>query len=87
VAGEPFSLSVYPNPFDESITIRADLYGQGDMKVAIFDILGQMVGVKDYGIRSGTVEESISVASLSAGIYLIQVSVDNQTRQVKMIKK
>jgi hypothetical protein len=87
ISSNPFDVIIYPNPFEESITMRADLSQQSEMKVSIFDILGQIVVANDFGIKSGLVEESMPVSNLSAGIYVIQVSIDNKTTQAKMIKK
>ena len=83
----PFNVSVYPNPFNESITVHANLSEANDVKVSIFDLLGQVVGSHDYGRQSGTFEESVNVSSLSAGLYLVRVSIGDKITQVKLVKK
>jgi hypothetical protein len=87
ISNNPFNVSVYPNPFNESISIIANISESSHVKVDIFDVLGQLVGSQDFGNQSGTVEESINVNALSAGIYMVRVSINEQSTLVKLIKK
>jgi len=82
----PFKVTVYPNPFNDKIVIGAEIANEGDMQATIFDLLGQIVAFSDFGTKSGQVQESMSVSTLSSGVYVIQVSVNNRSLQTKMIK-
>jgi hypothetical protein len=78
---------VYPNPFNENITIQAIVERPVDVQVMLYDVLGQVVGSHDLGIQSGYVEKSIPVNELSLGMYIVRVLVGGQSFQVKLIKK
>ncbi len=72
-------LSVYPNPSDDFITIQ---HPTGINRIEVLDLNGKVL-IAD---ASGTA--SISVAHLSAGLYLINVTDGNgQTTTQSLIKK
>lgn len=87
ISDNPFKVLVYPNPISESITIHANLSETENVKVSIFDVLGQLVGQYDFGSQFGSFEESLNVSLLSRGLYLVRVSIGDQMTQVKLIKK
>ena len=87
IESNPFNVSVYPNPFNENITIQAIVERPVDVQVMLYDVLGQVVGSHDLGIQSGYVEKSIPVNELSLGMYIVRVLVGGQSFQVKLIKK
>lgn len=81
------NINIFPNPFNESITIRTDIGEASQMKVNIFNLLGQAVFTNNYSIQSGLVEESINVAPLSTGMYIIQVTIGGNNMVVKLLKR
>lgn len=77
---EEFTL--YPNPVDGDI-INIQLNDEEDKTVnyRVLSLLGQV-------LRKGTVSESsISVANLKAGIYLLEVAVEDEKIVKKFVKK
>jgi hypothetical protein len=87
IGNNALNVSVYPNPFSESISIQSYIGQSSHLQVGVFDVLGQLILSQDFGNQSGTVDESINVASLSAGIYMVRVSINAQSMIVKLIKK
>lgn len=74
-------LHVYPNPAKDVLNIN---YKEKITKVTIFDINGREVEV--YGLN--TANNTISVGTLSSGIYLLKVETDtSKTSVIKFVKK
>lgn len=68
----------YPNPFNPTTTIRFGLPVAGQVKLEIFNILGQKVaslaeGMMDAGFHTVSFDGS----SLSSGIYLYRIQAEN----------
>lgn len=61
------NLVLYPNPGNETIQIKSDSFD--DLNVKIYSLTGQLV---KQGIYSSG--QAIDVASLSTGLYLVQVN-------------
>jgi len=77
-ADENESVSIYPNPFNTSITITMnDLSQLNKTEVRIFDILGSQVASKAIAERSTTLE----TGNLPSGTYIYQVISNNVTIQ------
>jgi hypothetical protein len=87
VNSNPFNVFVYPNPFNESITIHANLNQNADVQVSIYDVIGQIVTSQNYGDKEGSVEEFIDVSTLSTGMYVVRVKIGESTFQTKLVKK
>lgn len=87
ISENPFNLNLYPNPFNDYITVSGVLDCGRDIKIGIMDVLGQFVYSNDLGIKSGALNESLNVSSFASGIYIVKVSIDDQTKQFKIVKK
>jgi photosystem II stability/assembly factor-like uncharacterized protein len=61
----------YPNPFNSTVTIRYDLPVDSDIKVTLYNILGEEIKVLNLFRRKGNNEERISFEELVGGIYFI----------------
>ncbi|QNJ98728.1 M14 family zinc carboxypeptidase [Constantimarinum furrinae] len=80
------SISVYPNPFDETLTIQfsADL-NLISRNIELFDIQGRTISVTSE-VKNNTIQ--ISTAHLNSGLYLLKVVNENgQTTALKKIVK
>ena len=81
VADEPIpSVTIFPNPADESISIK----GLAVKQISMYDLLGQRVITKMF---SEGEESRLQVGSLVPGIYLVRI-IDAEGRSFteKMIK-
>jgi hypothetical protein len=81
-----FALSQnHPNPFNPSTVIRFNLEKQQQVKLQIFDILGQRVATLVDGIRqAGSYEVRLDAADLSSGVYFYRLQGGNQQLTRKM---
>ena len=78
VEGDKETVSVYPNPANERVSISAS----GLKHVAVLNLLGQVVMAKD-------VDEDLAIVELSglkSGAYFIQVATETGSTTVKFVK-
>ena len=67
----------YPNPFNPSTMIKYGIPEQSNVKIEIFNMLGQSVGVLVNTDKSvGFYETTWSAANLPSGIYLISIKAE-----------
>jgi len=85
----------YPNPFNPSTTINFAVPVRSDVKITIFNILGEVVEIlHNSNIDAGTYSLSFNAAKkLSSGIYFYQIIANgidgknfNQTKKMMLIK-
>lgn len=74
---------VYPNPFEEAITISFPLE-VGDVNVSIFSIEGKLMKSELYEINAGAIQ--LNLSDLPAGIYNIQYNGEKINTNSKVIK-
>jgi hypothetical protein len=87
---EKFSLDQnYPNPFNPSTVISYSLPAASDVKIEVFNLLGQRVSllVNDR-VQSGQHTATFRSGNLSSGIYIYRLQADGftQTRKMLLIK-
>lgn len=83
---ESFSVSTYPNPFNPSTTISFDLPASSQVKLSIFNTLGQEVAqLADDRLTAGQHEISFNAAHLPSGLYFYSLSALNQTQTGKLL--
>lgn len=76
----------YPNPFNPSTKITFSVPEKGLVKVEIFNILGQAVGIlMNDVVDAGKVSVDFNASGLTSGTYLYRVSFGNQVKSGKMI--
>jgi hypothetical protein len=68
------NLSIYPNPAQDVVTVKGILNTPSDVTVAIINTLGQTVLEKSYHYTSSYFGESISIESLTNGVYFMNIT-------------
>ena len=76
------SISLYPNPVHESLFIQSSYIIQN---VSIKDITGRVV--KEQRILSNTTQENINLATLTSGVYFVNVQSKKGQYTAKIIKQ
>jgi PKD repeat protein len=82
------SVSLYPNPTEESSTLYYHLSKEGDVKIELIDVLGKkMMEMNKVAQASGEYSIQISKNELQLvnGIYLVKISIDNQSITKKLV--
>ena len=67
----------YPNPFNSSFTMKVAMPAAGEVRLAMYNVLGQLVMTQTHDLNAGWHALSISAnqsgGSLAAGVYLLQI--------------
>ncbi|MGA2668556.1 MAG: SBBP repeat-containing protein [Ignavibacteria bacterium] len=76
----------YPNPFNPSTTIVFEIPSSSNVKLVIYDMLGKedIVLVNGY-LRAGIYQVSLSMTTLSSGVYFYSLTADGYKNVKKMI--
>jgi Leucine-rich repeat (LRR) protein len=74
----PHSISLYPNPTNENITISIDNFN-GNIQTQVYDLIGNRLQISN--------ETTISLRDYARGIYLLKVSYGDKVEEMKVIKE
>jgi hypothetical protein len=75
----------YPNPFNPSTTIHFGLPEAGNVKLIVYNILGQAVATLINGFRnSGTYNVTWNASNLASGIYIYRLEAGRNVISKKM---
>ncbi len=79
-------LSVAPNPFNESISIKASsLDAESETVITITDVLGKVIKQESYtGISN--LNKSFNLENISRGLYFVSVKNNNKQSVARIIK-
>ncbi len=82
-----FSLSQnYPNPFNPSTKIKFSLARESNVKLEIYNTLGQRVETLiNQKMQAGEHEYNFNASGLSSGVYLYKINADNNVQVRKMV--
>jgi hypothetical protein len=74
---------LFPNPTSGNATVALNLQKEATVEVRIIDISGQEIATRNYGSLNGPSNIQLNTADLSAGVYMVEVRINNE----KMIKR
>jgi len=78
-------VKVYPNPVSDNLTIELDqTLGAEEISLSLFSVQGQLLHYQN--LPTGTSTANIPTKELSAGIYFMQLQLDNKQYSTKVIK-
>lgn len=81
------NLKVFPNPTDGTFIINGEAKNATQLSVNLYNTLGQIVYTKDISLKGTTINEEVRVENLSAGIYHLQLLIDKQPYNQKLLVK
>lgn len=79
----------YPNPFNPSTKIRYSIASTQNVKLVVYDLLGNEIKVLVNGVKQqGTYEVTFEAGNLPAGIYIYKLSAGefNKTGRMLLLK-
>jgi Secretion system C-terminal sorting domain len=71
-------VAIYPNPADDFANIVLDIEKKSDVAVRVLNIAGQMVSSKNFGFLNGESTINFNTSKLDAGMYMMEISLDNE---------
>jgi hypothetical protein len=77
---EETSLSYFPNPVNDKLTLKAQ---QNIQNVSVYNMLGQEVMRTEMNLQRG----ELDMSSLQSGPYFVKVSINGTVETIKIIKK
>jgi hypothetical protein len=83
------SLTIYPNPADSEIYINFSLPEPSDVGISIINYMGQLIlqNSDKKKLDSGSHTIKVLVESLSKGVYLVRININNRVFVKKVIIK
>lgn len=76
----------YPNPFNPTLTIVVGLPKVSNLKLEVYNVMGQRVAVIQNGpAQAGYREYTFDGSSLASGVYYLHAMVPGQLNQVKKV--
>ena len=82
-----FNLSIYPNPSTNLINLRFNIPDNNQVKVDIYNTLGQSVYTKTYENSIGKQNFSIDITNFTVGKYIVRINGNNYSYEQSFIKK
>ena len=82
-----YSLSQnYPNPFNPSTTIKFNIPNESNVKIAVYDILGNMIqSLVNENMKAGEYKVTWDASNYSSGIYFYKLTSGDFVESKKMI--
>ena len=85
-AEDNLDMLVYPNPFNDELFVSIKDGSDDISSVELFDLTGKSLFYKDVNTSQGNRVKLSGAESLGAGIYFLQITVNNQVVKQKIIK-
>ncbi|MGP8214167.1 MAG: T9SS type A sorting domain-containing protein [Bacteroidia bacterium] len=79
------SISVYPNPANQNLTIKFNNAKPEDARINIVDVTGREI--LTYSLSLTPYPLSMDVSALSAGVYFVKVVTNTSSQVVKFVKE
>jgi hypothetical protein len=82
------SVLVYPNPFNNEITLNFEMNTDANFSYIVTDLYGKLISEKAINsLSNGNHTETIELPLLSSGVYFITVNFNNERKAIKIIKQ
>jgi len=76
----------YPNPFNPSTSIKYSVPEAGNIRLSVFNVVGEEVAVLANGFsQAGSFEVNFDASNLSTGVYLYKLQSANSVQTKKMM--
>jgi hypothetical protein len=81
-------LKLYPNPNNGTFNVSGsfgDMTGVKDGSVEVLNAVGQVVFKESTTINNGKIDKQVRISDIAAGVYIIRVSADGKTSQLRFV--
>lgn len=80
------NVKLYPNPVQDELTLEFNAPTAGSYLLQIFSLEGKLLQSTRESASSGSNINQLNTSNLSAGMYLLRIQTDRQTKSIKFIK-
>jgi hypothetical protein len=70
------AVKIYPNPATSNTTISLNLENESQVEMKLIDVSGKTMAAKNYGSLNGSWSVNLNTSTFSAGIYLVELTID-----------
>jgi hypothetical protein len=81
------SLAVYPNPFNEMMTVSFTSDKAEAYTVSVVDLTGRVILSENKMAAEGANEEALNLQNISSGMYLLVINKGNNVLQTRIVKE
>ena len=78
------SISVFPNPTYNNTSVSLNLVESNQVMIELVNTLGQKVFIQEYAMSAGSNTVDLSVETLNAGMYYLNITVDDKLMTEKL---
>lgn len=76
---------VFPNPAAENTTVGINLTKESSVSMKFMDMSGKIIASRNYGSLNGSSTVQLNTSELQAGVYLIELTVNNEVMVKRLI--
>ena len=76
-----------PNPTGDVSTLALDLESGREVEITIRNTAGQVINTRHYGTMSGTYQFPIQLQDQPAGVYMVQLRINDRYQTFKLVKQ
>ncbi len=84
---ESDSFNLWPNPSNGTVNISFDLANTQDVKVELYNIVGELLSSRSYRNETGSFNKTINFGNLTQGMYFVKINSGNTKSIEKIIIK
>ena len=86
IPGNTASFTVYPNPANDLVNIKAEGLTSGDYTLSLCSISGQVVSSQQINVTGNKVDTRMNMKDINAGIYFLSLSSESVRETIKVVK-
>lgn len=79
-------LNIYPNPASDVVNVDLSNFGEGMVNISLFDITGKLLEQSRVAVSANMIHQ-VNMSALKSGLYLMNVSGENESSSVRVIKQ
>ncbi|WP_020536611.1 T9SS type A sorting domain-containing protein [Lewinella cohaerens] len=80
------NMSLAPNPTQGQSNVRVDFNQSVDARIDVINLMGQQIWQSPILERVNTVNETVDLSQVPAGIYLVRIQAAGQVKTIKLVK-
>lgn len=79
------TFTIYPNPTSANASVTINLKKESTVALKMMDMSGKVIASRNYGSMNGSSTVQLNTSGLEAGVYVVELTVDNETMVKRLI--